>query len=98
MPEVIENVNNEDIITTEHTVPENLRILTEEQIAQVIADSKLVDLRSLRTALLAETDWTQNSDVPQATKDKWATYRQALRDITINYSSLDGVEWPAKPE
>ena len=97
MPEAIENTIN-DIITDTHPVPESLQNLTEEQIAQVIADSKLADLRAYRTQLLAETDWTQNPDVPQATKDRWATYRQTLRDITINYSSLDGVEWPAKPE
>jgi len=89
--EVIEEVNNE------HDVPENLQGLTEEQVNQVIADSKLADLRARRTMLLEKTDWTQNADVPQATKDKWATYRQELRDITITYNSLEGVDWPNPP-
>lgn len=96
MPEAIENTIN-DIITDTHPVPESLQNLTEEQIAQVIADSQLADLRAYRTSLLSETDWTQNPDVPQATKDKWAAYRQALRDITLNYNSLNGVEWPTPP-
>ena len=95
MPEEIQVVEE---VTIEHDVPENLQGLTEEETAQVIADSKLADLRERRTMLLEKTDWTQNADVPQATKDKWAAYRQALRDITLTYDSLEGVEWPAKPE
>lgn len=34
-----------------------------------------------RNSRLAATDWTQSADVPQTTKDKWAIYRQALRDV-----------------
>ena len=94
MPEEIQVVEE---VTIEHDVPENLQGLTEEQVNQVIADSKLADLRARRTMLLEKTDWTQNADVPQATKDKWAEYRQALRDITITYDSLEGVDWPTPP-
>jgi len=94
MPEEIQVVEE---VTIEHDVPADLQGLTEEQVNQVIADSKLADLRARRTMLLEKTDWTQNADVPQATKDKWAEYRQALRDITINYQSLDGVDWPTPP-
>ena len=94
MPEEIQVVEE---VTIEHDVPENLQGLTEEETAQVIADSKLADLRARRTMLLEKTDWTQNADVPQATKDKWAEYRQVLRDITLTYDSLEGVEWPTPP-
>ena len=94
MPEEIEVI--EEVII-EHDVPEDLQGLTEEQVNQVIADSKLADLRTRRTMLLEKTDWTQNADVPQATKDKWAAYRQELRDITITYDSLEGVDWPTPP-
>ena len=94
MPEEIEVIEE---VTIEHDVPENLQGLTEEELNQVIADSQLADLRARRTMLLERTDWTQNADVPQVTKDKWATYRQALRDITIDYQSLDGVDWPTPP-
>lgn len=38
-------------------------------------------VRTERDKRLAETDWTQAADVPQSLKDKWAGYRQALRDI-----------------
>jgi len=38
-------------------------------------------IKEERNLLLDETDWTLANDIPQATKDKWAMYRQALRDI-----------------
>jgi hypothetical protein len=39
-------------------------------------------IRAQRDVLLAQSDWTQLPDVPLTTKEVWATYRQALRDIT----------------
>ena len=54
-------------------------------------------LRMERNRLLSETDWTQNEDIPQETRDIWKPYRQALRDITDNYTSLHDVVWPDKP-
>ena len=55
----------------------------------------LKDLRAKRDSLLAETDWWASSDLTmtQAQTD----YRQALRDITDTYQSLDTVVWPTKP-
>ena len=55
-------------------------------------------LRAERNTKLAETDWTQSRDVTLANDADWATYRQALRDITDTYTSLDDVVWPEKPE
>ena len=86
-----------NIITEEMPIPDDLKDLDEAQIAKVIADSKLADLRAERTRRLAETDWTQNPDVPEATRTAWATYRQALRDITITQQDLNGCEWPTPP-
>lgn len=59
---------------------------------------KLRRLRLDRNGRLQETDWSQSADVPEETKTKWQTYRQALRDITEIYSSIDDVVWPTKPE
>lgn len=53
--------------------------------------------REDRNRLLAETDWTQAADVPQATKDKWAPYRQALRDIPQQAGFPITITWPVKP-
>ena len=56
-------------------------------------------LRIQRNAKLTETDWVitmhkeKGTNIPAA----WKTYRQALRDITDTYTSLDDVVWPEKP-
>jgi hypothetical protein len=59
------------------------------------ADRALAVLRAERDRRLAETDWTANSDVTMTAA--MTTYRQALRDITDNATSLDDVTWPTKP-
>jgi hypothetical protein len=53
-------------------------------------------VRQQRDALLAKSDWTQLPDVPLATKDAWATYRQALRDITLQPDPFN-IDWPTVP-
>ena len=59
---------------------------------------KSIDVRADRDARLAATDWTQLADVPQALKDKWAPYRQALRDVPQQAGFPENVTWPTKPE
>lgn len=54
-------------------------------------------LRVTRNRLLQESDWTQLGDVPDATKEKWKSYRQALRDLPASGSPL-AVEWPVPPD
>ena len=78
-------------------IPEDLIGLTEEEINELGRQANLDELRQNRNHRLAETDWTQNPDVPEATKEKWREYRQALRDITINNSTVFGVIWPEPP-
>lgn len=58
-----------------------------EQAAQVRAD---------RNRRLSESDWTQLAD---STADKlaWATYRQALRDITLQSGFPWAIDWPIQP-
>jgi|TARA_B100001094_G_scaffold225835_1_gene220139 hypothetical protein len=54
-------------------------------------------LREKRNSMLSKSDWRANSDVTMS--DEWKTYRQALRDITKTYKSIqdDGFEWPTEP-
>lgn len=52
--------------------------------------------RARRDTLLLACDWTQLPDVPLATKQAWATYRQSLRDITQQADPL-AIEWPTPP-
>lgn len=78
------------------TDEEEAVVVAEEQAwANGQADRDLAALRFERDMLLAETDWWAGSDLTmtQAQTD----YRQALRDITDNATSLDDVTWPTKP-
>lgn len=54
------------------------------------------EVRSDRNALLSQSDWTQVADAP-VDKAAWATYRQALRDITDQSGFPHEVDWPVKP-
>tara|TARA_B100000282_G_C31413678_1_gene345752 strand:- start:30 stop:284 length:255 start_codon:yes stop_codon:yes gene_type:complete len=67
----------------------------EEPDVVVSAEAKLQALRMERNLRLSVTDVWALSDrtMTQAQKD----YRQALRDITENATSLDDVSWPTKP-
>ena len=56
---------------------------------------KLKELRTERNKRLTETDHYGLSD--QTMSAAMTTYRQALRDITDSYTSLDDVVWPTKP-
>ena len=53
-------------------------------------------VRAKRNQLLSASDWTQLPDVPLTTKAEWATYRQALRDIT-NQTDPFNIIWPTPP-
>lgn len=64
---------------------------------QKLEDEGLEVLRGERNAKLAATDWTQNPDIPEATRNKWTTYRQELRDITKTYYTIGEVVWPNEP-
>ena len=65
---------------------------------ELIAAEPMQKLRQERNYKLIQTDWVNGGDVPQSIKDLWYPYRQALRDITETYTSLDDVVWPTKPE
>lgn len=56
------------------------------------------EIREERNKLLAETDWTQALDVPQATREAWAAYRQALRDVPQQPGFPTNVTWPIRPD
>jgi hypothetical protein len=67
-----------------------------EKINQLKSNQPLELLREERNKKLKDTDWWASSDLTMT--DEQISYRQALRDITIHYSSLDNVKWPNKPE
>jgi hypothetical protein len=66
--------------------------------SQALREQEALDLR---TKLLVESDF---SDLPvtqarlsDAEKTAWATYRQALRDITLQQAYPWDISWPVKP-
>lgn len=58
-------------------------------------EAQWVIIRSERNRKLAECDWTQLPDAP-VDAAVWATYRQALRDITTQ-SDPYAIMWPEEP-
>jgi hypothetical protein len=53
-------------------------------------------VRATRSSKLADCDWTQVEDSP-VDKAVWATYRQALRDITSQAGFPWTITWPDAP-
>ena len=60
------------------------------------AETQWVVVRAERNKLLVASDWTQMPDAPDANKAAWATYRQALRDITVQADPFN-IVWPVCP-
>ena len=53
-------------------------------------------MRDQRGEKLKESDWTQVADAP-VDKAVWATYRQALRDVTAQSGFPWTITWPDAP-
>jgi hypothetical protein len=66
-----------------------------EKYDALVAGEPLKLLREERDRRIAQTDWWASSDLTMT--EEQTAYRQALRDITETYSSLDDVVWPTKP-
>jgi hypothetical protein len=97
----------------EHKLIDGVQVsLTAQEIAQRQAeataweagsfDRSINSLRQKRNSLLASSDWTVLTDSPLTTTEKtaWKTYRQALRDITENLTTVaqvNAVVFPDKP-
>ena len=88
-------VNGERV---DYTEDERKALLTEWKADDTrIENEKINYLRKQRDSLLSESDWTQSRDVTLSNDADWKTYRQALRDITKTYKTLDDVKWPKEP-
>lgn len=68
---------------------------TAEEITKYDADAA-ANVRAERDGLLARSDWTQIADAP-VDASVWATYRQALRDVTDQASFPYDINWPTQP-
>jgi hypothetical protein len=72
-----------------------VRDMTIEEITQR-NDTQAAQVRTDRNALLSASDWTQVADAP-VDKAIWATYRQALRDISAQAGFPWTITWPDAP-
>jgi hypothetical protein len=94
-------------MTRYHATPEGQIPFTPEEEAQWDAkeaaweaganDRAAAEIRTERDAKLTESDWTQVADAP-VDQAAWATYRQALRDISAQAGFPATVVWPTQPE
>jgi hypothetical protein len=80
-------------LDTEQSEPTEAEITA--KIAELEAAEPMRLLRAERNQRLANTDWWASSDLTMT--DEQTAYRQALRDITETYTSLDDVVWPEVP-
>jgi hypothetical protein len=83
------------LVNSVWTLEWSVQALTQaEQDSQNTAQANSV--RQQRGTKLAECDWTQVADAP-VDKAVWATYRQALRDITAQSGFPWTITWPETP-
>ena len=84
-------------VSTDISQPSEEQINT--KISELQAAEPLRLLRLKRNQMLAESDWrvVKATETGVAMSNEWKTYRQALRDITQHYQSLDDVIWPTEP-
>jgi hypothetical protein len=83
-----------------------LREATEAEVEQAKIDAERVPMimareaRSQRNNLIAQSDWVtaRAFETSQAVPVAWATYRQALRDITNQAGFPNEIQWPTQPE
>ena len=90
------NINGEKVQFTD--AEETARDNEEAAWANAAPTRALVELRTRRNRLLAETDYLALSDVTLS--DNMKTYRQALRDLPSGKDTVEKCEdatWPTKP-
>lgn len=76
---------------------EQLWVVSEATDGEVTAriEAQWSAVRADRNQRLADCDWTQLPDAPVNAED-WASYRQALRDITTQSDPFN-IQWPTEP-
>lgn len=101
---IMSNSQRVGVDTSSLTIPTETEI--NNKIAELDAAEPMKLLREERDERLSVTDWTQNPDVPDATRTKWQAYRQALRDLPATADpklnsaynlDLTSVSWPTEP-
>jgi len=94
--------SGESAIEGEYKAP-YYKIIEGSAVAQSVTFDPIAYLRPSRNDILTRTDWTQAADSPlsDSKKAEWATYRQALRDMTTTQASkteANKIIYPTPPE
>jgi hypothetical protein len=99
-PQVVRTENDGQDNVTCYDANDNIVTIDDAVVAtkhaELQSERNLEELREERNKLLVDTDYWDASDTP-AMSQAQIDYRQALRDITDTYTSLDTVVWPTKP-
>jgi hypothetical protein len=83
-------------------IPEDLVELSDAETEELGLQAQLNVLRQFRTEKLKESDWVTNNDVNLSEEKRvlWMKYRQQLRDITNNITTVNqalSVRFPEPP-
>jgi hypothetical protein len=87
-PSFFDTEDAEGHVTTAAENEANYKAAKDAEQAKSVRDS--------RNTKLTESDWTQVADAP-VDKTAWATYRQALRDVTAQTGFPWTIDWPTIP-
>lgn len=83
--------------TNYHSWDDGQWIVTEDDDARRLDDFS-ASVRQQRDVLLTQSDWTQLEDSPLKDDAEWLSYRQALRDITLQPGFPENIDWPEQPQ
>jgi hypothetical protein len=97
VPRLVDGVYVQTWSISDIYTSEERQALDAEEAAQ-LPRLRAEEHRGTRLELLILSDWTQIADAT-VNKVEWATYRQALRDITThsNWPDLTEADWPTAP-
>ena len=100
------HLQGENVIEGECSDHDNYKIIDGRLVhspKQTTVSEVQLLVRKKRDAMLKLSDWTQMPDSPfdEVTRNQWAVYRQALRDLPSQYQSetdFANVVFPNPPE
>ncbi len=90
--------DNTPLAELQHSHREPTSAEEEKARAKEASSDAMGRLRSERNALLRGSDWSQLPDAPTAAAEKWAVYRQKLRDLPSKTKDPANVKWPEVPD
>lgn len=80
------------------TADQQINITYQDLVSAASIEIAWNDIRAKRNKLLRDSDWASGTDIPDSIKTIMIPYRQALRDITIQFNSPIEVVFPDLPE